>query len=622
MQTNYQTGQWSRPTLAGESTMKPKQRAIERLESRHLMAGDWQNVSLIRDVDNSSLVTPLDVLLLINNLNADGSRELPPRQQHGGDPFYDVNGDNFLTPLDVLIVINAINSFGDRQQTVVGGLAPDSDPNSNGVVLSGNVTIRGQTLGSSLVTVSFDGSDRLPNVVAADAEGRFTVELPVAEGLQTVRLSARDALGRHSEKTLSVRRGNTIQDWNASALDIVRQWTTTSNDPYQGRIVTAQPPLVARNLAMIHAAMFDAANAVTGKYGGYRVDLPPQIGASESAAAASAAFEVAKSLYSAVDEVAVWQASLDETLAQVPEGPAKSRGIELGKSVGQAILADRANDGARSSPTYVPTTEVGKWRRTFPDFLPPLLAQWPNVRPFALASGNEFRPAPPPSVGSSEYAAAVDEAMRMGGFQSSERTPEQTEIALFWADGGGTATPPGHWNSIATDVTLSQGIDVLETARTFALLNITMADAGIASWDAKYHYDVWRPIDAIRQADQDGNAETDVDSSWIPLLKTPPFPAYTSGHSTFSGAASAVLTSLFGSNFAFKSQSDGHLAAEQRPLDPAQIVTRHFASFNAAAEEAGLSRIYGGIHYRFDNSAGLTLGDLVGKAAVERLLRE
>lgn len=146
-----------------------------------------------------------------------------------------------------------------------------------------------------------------------------------------------------------------------------------------------------------------------------------------------------------------------------------------------------------------------------------------------------------------------------------------------------------------------------------------MADAGIASWDAKYHYDVWRPADAIRQADQDGNAETQGDPTWIPLLKTPPFPAYTSGHSTFSGAASTVLTHLFGNDVPFESTSDGHLAAEQRPLAPEQIVTRHFSSFRQAAEEAGLSRIYGGIHFYFDNTAGLLLGDRVGAAAVSRL---
>ena len=584
------------------------------------MAGDWQNASLMRDVDNSSLVTPIDVLLLINNLNSEGSRELPARSQHTGDPFYDVNGDNFLTPLDALIIINAINNFENRQPTVVGGLAPASDPNNNGVVLSSIVTINGQSLANSIVTVSLDASDSIPRSIVADTEGRFTVQLSVAEGLQTVRLSARDDLGRHSDKTLEVRRGNTIQDWNASALDIVRQWTTTSNDPYQGRIVTSQPPLVARNLAMIHAAMFDAVNAVTGQYHAYRVNLPPQMGASAKVAAAAAAFEVAKSLYSAVDEIAVWQASLDETLSQVPDGTAKTLGIELGQRVGQAILADRVNDGAKASSTYAPTTEMGKWRRTFPDYLPPLLSQWQKVKPFALARGDEFRPAPPPTIGSAEYSTAVDEVMRLGGFQNSQRTAEQTEIALFWADGGGTATPPGHWNRIATDVTLKQGTSLIETARTFALLNIAMADAGIASWDAKYHYDMWRPIDAIRQADQDGNAGTTSDASWIPLLKTPPFSTYTSGHSTFSGAASAVLTSLYGNQLAFDSQSDGHLAAEQRPLDPSQIATRHFASFSQAAEEAGLSRIYGGIHFNFDNTAGLDLGHQVGTATIVRSL--
>ena len=601
--------------------MKRRQITIERLESRQLMASDWQNATLMRDVDNSSLVTPLDALLLINNLNSEGARELPTRSLHTGEPFYDVNGDNLLSPLDVLIVINAINKFGDRTPTVVGGLAPASDPNNNGIVLTGSVTLTGQTLASSIITLSLDGSDSMPRSVVADAEGRFTVDLAVAEGMQTVRLTARDDLGRQTAKLLEVRRGNTIQDWNASALDIVRQWTTTSNDPYQGRIVTSQPPLVARNLAMIHAAMFDAANAVTGQYQAYRVNLPPQVGASASAAAA-AAFEVAKSLYSAVDEIAVWQASLDETLEQVPDGTAKSLGMELGQSVGKAILADRVNDGAKGGSTYAPTTEVGRWRRTFPDYLPPLLPQWPKVKPFALARGDEFRPAPPPAINSAEYATAVDEAMRLGGFQSGQRTAEQTEIALFWADGGGTATPPGHWNSIATDVTLKQRTDLLETARTFALLNIAMADAGIASWDAKYYYDLWRPIDAIRQADQDGNALTASDLSWIPLLKTPPFPTYTSGHSTFSGAASAVLTSLYGDHFAFDSQSDGHLAAEQRPLDPSQIVTRHFDSFLTAAEEAGLSRIYGGIHFGFDDVAGQNLGHQVGKAVLARLLRE
>ena len=596
-------------------------RTLERLEPRHMMASNWQNASLVRDVDNSSLVTPLDALLLVNNLSNHGARALPPRELESNEPYLDVNGDTFLTPLDVLIVINAINN-SHQQLTVVAGLAPGSDPNNNGVVLTEQVTITGQTLARSLVTLSIDSSDLAPQSVLADAAGRFAAQIELPEGLHSVNLSIRDELGRTEVKRLTLRRGNTVQDWNASVLDIVRQWTTTSNDPYERRIVPSQPPMVARNLAMIHAAMFDAANAVTGQYVGYRVDLPQQVDASESIAAAVAAFEVASALYSAADEIAVWQASLDETLVQVSDGPAKTLSIELGQRVGRAILADRANDGARATPTYKSTDEIGKWQRTFPDYLPPLLAQWPNLKPFALNSGNEFRPAPAPSLESAEYASAVDEVMRLGSFQSTERTPEQTEIALFWADGGGTATPPGHWNRIAADVTLQQQTSLLETARTFALLNIAMADAGIASWDAKYHYDVWRPIDAIRQADHDNNAGTESNATWIPLLKTPPFPSYTSGHSTFSGAASAVLTHLFGDDVPFSSESDGHLAAEQRPLDPSQIVTRQFTSFRQAAEEAGLSRIYGGIHFNFDNSSGLELGNQVGTAAITRLFHK
>ena len=600
--------------------MKRIQRTIEQLESRRLMASDWQNLALIRDVDSSGLVTSLDALILVNTINKSGIRDLPPRPVASTEPYCDVNGDGSLTPLDVLAVINAINALDNRQPTIVGGLTPDSDPNNNGVVLVDRVAIRGQTLAKSSVKFSIESKNDSVTTVVADDQGGFTFDLLVAQGMQTVRMKATDDLGRQSELKLDVRRGNTIQDWNAAALDIVRQWTTTSNDPYPNRIVPSQPPMVARNLAMIQTAMFDAANAVTGKYMGYVFQTTPQPNASENSAAASAAFEVAKALYSANDELAVWQASLNETLSQETDTTARDSGVSLGKLAAQAILAARNNDGSESKSNYTSTNATGQWQRTFPDYLPSLLAQWPNVKPFALTSASEFRSAPPPALDSPEYAAAVDQVMQNGGFQSNQRTAEQTEIALFWADGGGTATPPGHWNRIATDLTLAKQTNLLETARTFALMNIAMADAGIACWDAKYHHDVWRPIDAIRQADQDGNAATTSDSSWIPLLKTPPFPTYTSGHSTFSGAASTVLASLFGDATPFESQTDGHLAPEQRPLDASQIVTRQFDSFTQAAEEAGMSRIYGGIHFSFDNTAGLQLGREVGAATLARLL--
>lgn len=209
--------------------------------------------------------------------------------------------------------------------------------------------------------------------------------------------------------------------------------------------------------------------------------------------------------------------------------------------------------------------------------------------------------------------------MKLGAYDSTVRTQEQTDIALFWADGGGTFTPPGHWNQIAVDVAMQHNQNTVETARTLALLNFALADAGIAAWDAKYAYDYWRPIDAIRQADNDGNNVTSAQSDWMPLLKTPPFPTYTSGHSTFSGAASVVLAGIFGNETSFDSESDDHNGPEQRPLADSIVTTRHFTSFSEAAVEAGLSRIYGGIHFSFDNSAGLALGSRIGELVLDSL---
>jgi len=217
----------------------------------------------------------------------------------------------------------------------------------------------------------------------------------------------------------------------------------------------------------------------------------------------------------------------------------------------------------------------------------------------------------PPALDSVEYAAAVDQVMRLGRVDSSERTAGQTEIAVFWADGGGSATPPGHWNRIATELSLASQQSTLERARTLALLNLALADAGISAWDTKYTYDFWRPIDAIREAEDDGDDATVSDSTWQPLLRTPPHPTYTSGHSTFSGAGASVLSSIFGDNVTFATRSDGHTGLTQRPL--ASISTRYFDSLWEAAEEAGISRIYGGIHYSFDNTAGLSSGDAIGQ---------
>lgn len=407
-------------------------------------------------------------------------------------------------------------------------------------------------------------------------------------------------------------------------LNVVRDWTTTSDDPYQGRIVTSRPPEVARSLAMVHAALFDAINLIEGGYQSYAAidtsQLPTDFNsASVAAAAAKAAYEVASAVYPESRQRAVWAATLAESLATVPDGTAKQHGIEVGRAVASAILAMRSGDGADAVSDYSTGDQPGQWSRTVPAFLPPLVPHWHDVKPIAVADITAYRPEPPPALNSGEYAEAVDEVMQLGRLNGSLRTSEQTEIAVFWVDGAGTATPPGHWNRIAITASMAAGDSMLQRARTLALLNLAMADAGIASWDAKYHYNVWRPIDAIRRADEDGNPATVVDNQWLPLILTLPFPAYTSGYSSFSGAAAEALIAIYGGNLAFASSSDSHSGLTQKPL--MTTIIRQFDSYWAAANEASSSRIYGGIHYRFDCTAGLESGEAIASYVVQNLLK-
>ena len=226
-----------------------------------------------------------------------------------------------------------------------------------------------------------------------------------------------------------------------------------------------------------------------------------------------------------------------------------------------------------------------------------------------MTSGSQFRPESQPALTSDNYTADFNQVKDLGSINSTTRTAEQTEIAQFWADGAGTFTPPGHWSQIAQNVAATKGNSLLDNARLFALLNISLADAGIASWDAKYQYNFWRPITAIQKADSDDNSNTIIDPNWKPLITTPPFPEYTSGHSTFSGAAATVLTSLLGDNISFDNNSIGTPGIE-----------RTFGSFNAAATEAGISRIYGGIHFNSANIEGQNTGKSVGNYVLQNLL--
>ena len=378
-------------------------------------------------------------------------------------------------------------------------------------------------------------------------------------------------------------RADVVTDWNGVLLNAIR--TTSTN-----------PPRASRAMAMVHGAVFDAVNGLEGQpYAPYAQSGDAPHAASTKAAAAAAAHRVLLHLYPAL------QSTLDAALAQSLQGippPLRNRGVNWGRQCADAIIALRANDGSNTITPYTPVPGPGVWIPTPPAFAPALLPNWPLVTCWTMDSGDQFRPAGAPSLVSEAYTTAFNEVKTYGRIDSVVRTAEQTQIALFWADGAGTVTPPGHWNRIASGLADQRHLSLLESARLLAMVNFAMADAAICSWDAKYAFNHWRPVTAIRAADTDGNSETAVDAAWTPLIATPPFPSYTSGHSTFSSAAATVLAGYFRIDaMPFSTTSDGLPG-----------VTRSFTSFSAAAAEAGQSRIYGGIHWQYDNQDALAAG--------------
>lgn len=367
------------------------------------------------------------------------------------------------------------------------------------------------------------------------------------------------------------------------------------------------PPVASRAIAMVHVAVFEAVNAVERRYEPYLAAYQPApLRTSREAAAACAARDVLAALFPGGR--AGYDALLAERLALVPDGVEKARGVAVERAAADAVLALRAADNADLVVPYEPGDEPGEWRPTPPGYLDALLPNWPFVTTWVLGSGDAVRPPPPPALGSRAYAEAYREVARLGRVDSADRTAEQTQIALFWAAGRGTVTPPGMWLQIAGLCSEAEALPLDGSARACAIAGLAVADAAVACWDAKYAYNLWRPVTAIREGDTDGNPETAPDGSWLPLLVTPNFPAYTSGHSTFSGAVSAALAALLGRDtFPFTLTSAG--------------ITRSFERLSAAAEEAGASRVYGGIHFAFDNERGLEAGRAIGELVARTRLR-
>jgi membrane-associated phospholipid phosphatase len=385
-----------------------------------------------------------------------------------------------------------------------------------------------------------------------------------------------------------------VIQWNRILLGILR---TPGAQP-----ATIHP---TRSMAIMHAAVYEAVNAtVTTPHTDYLLHLKAPRHTSAAAAAAAAAHGVLVSLYP--NQTAMLDADLAASLAQLPDGPAKDQGVQVGETAAQRLLALRGNDGSAAPPRlFTPGTNPGDYQLTPPAFAQPVFTQWPFVKPFALRSADQFRPGPPPPLTSPAYTAAFNEVKDLGAIGSTSRTADQTEIARFWA-----APIQNYWNEIAQTVSLAHGTGLAQNARLFALLDLTLADSVIAFYDAKYTYDLWRPITAIRAADSDGNPATVADPNWTPLANTALDPSYPGAHSVVSAAGAAVLSSFFGGD------SDSFTVSSE--LLPG--VQRSFTSFAGAANEAGVSRIYAGQHSRIDHVAGQMLGRRVAAYVLEHFL--
>ena len=309
------------------------------------------------------------------------------------------------------------------------------------------------------------------------------------------------------------------------------------------------------------------------------------------------------------------QATLDaahnKALAAIANSQEKNNGVHWGEWAANIILVARSTDGVEETATYIAKDAPDEWQPTPPASAPALLPQWAKLACLAMTSGAQFRPPRMPALTSAVYAVDFNLTTQLGAKDSPTRTAEQTAIAQFWADGAGTVTPPGHWNVIARDLATQRKLSPAENARLFAMLNIALADAAILCWDCKYDCHFWRPITAIQNADSDKNPATEKDAAWTPLLETPPFPEYTSGHSTFSSAAATVLATFFGSDeIAFSTTSDAMPG-----------FSRTFHSLSEAAAEAGISRIFGGIHFMSANQQGLASGARLGTFVSENFLK-
>jgi PAP2 superfamily len=387
--------------------------------------------------------------------------------------------------------------------------------------------------------------------------------------------------------------------------DVVRDWNVQLL-----RVPSAVGPPQARVLAIMHVAMHDAINSITGEYQTYRRPAQAPFGASPVAAGAAAAHRVLVTLLPA-SMIPDYDNALVDSIKDIPE-PERTWGVNVGEDVASRLLAERSHDGFSVVVPYTPGSGPGAWVPTPPAFAPALLPGFGGVVPFALHSGDQFRPDGPPLLTSEEYAVDVNEVQLRGdvnGETLGHRSHAESATARFWL---GNSIPI--FMQIARQISVARGLGLSDNARFFALVSIAGIDAYIAAWDAKYTYNFWRPVTAIRQADFDGNPATIGDPEWLPLGTTPPFPDYVSGHTTYTGAFVHVLERLFGKDPVTFTVINLNVPADEQ--------SRTYQSVGELSDEMIEARILAGIHFRTADRDGDRLGRQVAQFALTHVLGE
>jgi len=434
---------------------------------------------------------------------------------------------------------------------------------------------------------------------------------------------------------------DSLHRWNVIAINATGL-DHTPVAPGENRVFGEQlgPGRSSRAMAIVHVAMFDALDAIVGGYTSYTGTQAAPGPMSVDAAISQAARDTLTAMFPS--QTATFDAYLAQDLAVVRNAQQRANGIDLGHRAAAAILAMRLNDGSqipepRVGVNYFPSDQPGHWRQDPISLIPLALgAHWGECIPFVVTSTTQFRSPPPPAMTSSAYTAAYNEVKNLGGdgiVTPTQRTEEQTFIGTFWAYDGtpSLCAPPRLYNQITVQIADQRRFSAIQFARLLALVNVAMADAGMTIWESKYHYDFWRPITAIRESDPgtgptgagDGNDATIGDPSFMPLGApasnlvgpnfTPPFPAYPSGHAGLGGALFETIRRFYGTDhigFTFVSDEfNGVTKDDQGNVRP--YMPRSFSTLSQAEDENGQSRIYLGIHWHFDKTAGIREGERV-----------